>query len=70
MHTSQSAQSHCDNAPKNVSLADGGSSENTLGFLSETFKRKMYDQTDQSLYYKQSMHRFLKMYKHWNFGQE
>ena len=35
-----------------------------FGFLSETFKRKMYDETDESLYYKQSMHRFLKMYKH------
>ena len=29
-----------------------------------------YDQTDKSLYRKQSTRRFLKMYKHWNFGQE
>ena len=34
------------------------------------FKRKIYDQTDESLYRKQSTHRFLKMCKHWNFGQE
>ena len=37
---------------------------------SSHLKRKMYDQTDESLYQKQSIHRFLKMYKHWNFGQE
>ena len=30
----------------------------------------MHDQTDESLYRKQSTHRFLKMCKHWNFGQE
>ena len=30
----------------------------------------MYDQTDESLYRKQSTHRFLKMCKHWNFEQE
>ena len=30
----------------------------------------MYDQTDESLYREQSTHRFLKMYKHWNFGRE
>ena len=33
MQTSQSVQSLCDNAPKKVLLADGGSSVNTLGFL-------------------------------------
>ena len=72
MQTSQSVQSLCDNAPKKVLLADGGSSANTLGFLlqwmsfcfaavffnfgflSEPFKRKMYDKTDESLYWKQS----------------
>ena len=32
MQTSQSAQSPSDNAPKKVSLADGGSSANTLSF--------------------------------------
>ena len=31
------------------------------GFLSGPFKGKMYDQTDKSLYWKQSTHRFLKM---------
>ena len=38
-----------------------------FGFLPGTFtgcKRKIYDQTDESLYRKQSTHRFLKMYKH------
>ena len=33
-----------------------------FGFLSGPFKRKMYDQTDESLYRKQSTHRFLKTY--------
>ena len=33
MQSSQSAQSPYDNAPKKISLADGGSSANTLGFL-------------------------------------
>ena len=37
-----------------------------FGFLSGPFKKKMYDQTDESLYRKQSTHRFLKMYTgHW-----
>ena len=30
----------------------------------------MCGQTDESLHRKQSTRRFLKMYKHWNFGQE
>ena len=33
VQTSQSAQSPCDNVPKKVLLADGGSSANTFGFL-------------------------------------
>ena len=33
LQTSQSARSHYDNAPKKVSLVDGGSWANSLGFL-------------------------------------
>ena len=33
MQTSQSAQSLCNNMPKNISLADDGLLANTFGFL-------------------------------------
>ena len=61
MQTSQSAQSPGDNAPKQVSFADGGSWANTLlgccfvlASCLRHLKRKMYDLTDESLYWKQS----------------